>query len=184
MNGILSPFPLRHNTWEPEKNILDKSLIENYQRAESRKRKSNAAAGSRPQSPSTEGKKAKVAGEAAPDNTGLSEPLTVNVSATKTSFPAAHSGSSSVGATTASSVGSPHNSSLDNTNTNNSSNDVCEWRMDSRLRPTTLLVTAASASAANTRMAAKAPSSEHGSRTSISPQFPVRLTSIFRSLLM
>ncbi|VDM32307.1 unnamed protein product [Hydatigera taeniaeformis] len=167
--GSPSSFSSRHNTWEPEKNILDKSLIENYQRAESRKRKANASASSRPQSPSTDNKRAKGAGDSAPDNAGLSEPLTVNVSAAKNSLPAAHSGSSSVGATTASSVGSPRNSTFDNVNT---SNDVCEWRMDSRLRPTTLLVTAASASAANTRMAAKAPSSDHGSRTSMSPQFP------------
>ena len=165
---------LRHNTWEPEKNILDKSLIDSYQRSESRKRKGP----SRPQSPPaiTEVKKPR---DVDTDGARLSEPLTVNVASApppKNSIPAAHSGSSSVGAATASSVGSPRTIAFDNSNnvSNSGNNDVSsEWRMESRLRPTTLLVTAASASAANTRMATKAPSSEHGSRASISPQFPV-----------
>ncbi|VDD75138.1 unnamed protein product [Mesocestoides corti] len=163
-----------HNTWEPEKNILDKALIDNYQRSESRRRKSGSTPNTSrspskaPRSPTPqlpEPKKLKetvtVATEIAP-STQLSEPLTVSVASPKNSTPAAHSGSSSIGTATVSSIGSPRAIACD-------TGDGCDWRVDNRLRPTTLLVTAASASAANTRMAVKGPWLENSSRASTSP---------------
>lgn len=146
-------------------------------RSESRKRKSTpSASSSRPQSPSTDPKRNRgsveeVLSASANPSQRISEPLTVSISATKHSVPSAHSGSSSVGAVTNSSLCSPQGSHVENapssSNTTTASNDVSDWKVDTRLRPTTLLVTAASESAANTRMAVKSPPASIQSQVSI-----------------